>query len=167
MNNYRFNSIVSNSEQDALKEMIFKRARERAQAITDEVQADFTSTVQNEVMDLARNSFVASKNPFAQLQASAITEEEKEEAPEAVEEAEDTREIGFARRQVNDIKSQINYRNKTSNLEISSREVQEAMASARQDFSKNSSFVGALEFLNSQATISLIKNKGKSFEALA
>jgi hypothetical protein len=41
------------------------------------------------------------------------------------------------------------------------------MTDARNEFSQKSTFLGALDFLNSQASISLIKNKGKSFEALA
>lgn len=158
MNNYKFNSIVSNSEQDALKDMIFKRARERAQAITEEVQSDYTNSVKNDIMGLARDSFVASKNPFSQLV--------EQQEPEVVEERVEPEEIGFARRQVKEIKAQIGNNNKLNNADIASKEVQLAMASARQDFSKKTSFMGALEFLNSQASISLIKNKGKTFEAL-
>ena len=41
------------------------------------------------------------------------------------------------------------------------------MADAREDFVKKPSFMGALDFLNSQATISLVKSKGKSFDAIA
>ena len=41
------------------------------------------------------------------------------------------------------------------------------MDEARIGLDKKHSFMGALEFLNSQASISLVKNKGKSFEALA
>ena len=40
-------SIVNKNEADALKEMIFRRVRERSQAATDDVQAD--------VMELARD----------------------------------------------------------------------------------------------------------------
>lgn len=159
MNNYRFNSIVSNSEQEALKEMIFKRARERAQAITDEVQADYTTSVQNDVMELARDSLIQSKNPFAQMIDSP--------KPEVVEEKDETDEIGFAKRQVKEIKTQISNNSRINTADIASREVQQAMASARMDFTKKSSFMGALEFLNSQASIALIKNKGQSFEAMA
>ena len=76
-------------------------------------------------------------------------------------------EIGFAKRRVKEIKSHINnsYQNKTN--EIVNTEVVSTMNDARADFNTKSSFMGALEFLNSQASISLIKAKGKSFEALA
>ena len=161
MNNYKFNSIVSNKEQEALKEMIFKRAQERTQAFTDDVQASYTSSVQNDVMNIARDSFVSSKNPFAQLI------EPKKEEPEIVEEKNETEEIGFAKRQVSEIKTQINNNNKISSSNIANKEVELAMASARMDFTKKTSFMGALNFLNSQASIALIKNKGQTFEALA
>ena len=164
MYNYKFNSIVSNSEQDALKEMIFKRARERAQAITDEVQSNYTTNIQNDIMELARNSFVSSKNPFSQL-----VETKKEEIIEEPKETDktNTQEIGFAKRQINEIKSQINSKNNSTSADIANKEVELAMASARMDFTKKASFMGALEFLNSQASIALVKNKGKSFEAMA
>lgn len=156
MNNYRLNSLVSNSEQDALKEMILKRAKERAQSFTNEVQNDYTNNIQNDIMDLARESFNVSKNPFLQNEKNDIKPiEEKNE------------EIGFAKRQVSEIKSQIVSNNKTANYDMSSKEVESMMLLARADFSKKSSFMGALNFLNSQASIALIKNKGKNFEALA
>ena len=41
--NYQFNSYVNRKEAEALKEMIFRRARERAQSMTDDVQADVMS----------------------------------------------------------------------------------------------------------------------------
>ncbi len=156
MNNYRFNSLVSNSEQEALKEMIFKRARERAQAITNEIQSDYTTSVQNDVMDLARESFNVTKNPFAQTTKSETkpTDEKNDE-------------IGFAKRQVKEIKFQITSNNKNINYDITSRELEATMNQAREDFSKKPSFMGALNFLNSQASIALVKNKGKNFEALA
>jgi len=161
MNNYKFNSIVTNKEQEALKEMIFKRAQERAQAFTNEVQSSCTTSVQNDIMNIARDSFVSSKNPFAQLV------EPKKEEKEIVEEKSESEEIGFAKRQVNEIKTQINNTNKVASSNIANKEVELAMASARIDFTKKASFMGALNFLNSQASIALIKNKGQSFEALA
>ena len=66
MSNYNLKSIVSNSEQEALKEMIFKRVRDRAQAMNDEVQNSYTKATQNEVMDLARESLTIKQNPFAE-----------------------------------------------------------------------------------------------------
>ena len=114
------NYIVSTSEAEALKEMIFKRARERAESFNHEVNDNYTTSMQNDVMDLARNSFVANKNPFSQIKELEKKEEISQED-----------EIGFAQRR-NEIKTQINSTAKES-----------------------------------QATISLINKKNKSFEALA
>ena len=61
MSNYKYDSIVSKTEVEALKDMIFKRARERAEALNKTVQENYTSSVQKDVMDIARESFVASK----------------------------------------------------------------------------------------------------------
>ena len=160
MNNYNLNSIVSNSEQEALKEMIFKRARERAQSFTEEIQSSYTTAIQNDVMEIARETFAASKNPFAQLQETPKTEDKTENNIEK------SPEIGFAQKQVKDIKTQIENKNKSTTLEIVNKEVEQAMINARVDLSKKTSFMGALNFLNSQASIALIKNKGQAFEAV-
>lgn len=161
MNNQTLNhSIVSQSEATALKEMIFRRARERAQTLTDDIQTSYTSAVQTDIMDLARDSFVTTKNPFAQT-------EEREVKTNIEKSKTEPEEISFARKHVAEIKSQITYKNKNTNQNIANQEVESTMLEARADFSKKKSFMGALEFLNSQATIALIKNKGATFEALA
>lgn len=167
MNNHALNNfIVSQSEVAALKEMIFKRASERAQALTDEVQSSYTSSIQLDVMDLARDSFVSSKNPFSQkveqeIKTSAVESETKTETKS------ETPEIGFAKRSVEEIKSQIHYRNMNVNSNIVNREVESTMDEARADFSKKSTFMGALDFLNSQASIALVQKRDSKFEALA
>ncbi len=150
MNSYKFDSIVNRQEADALKEMIFKRARERAESITKEAQESYTSAVKNDIMDLARDTFVAKKNPFS-INTEPVESEKHEE------------EIGFSKRRVEEIKSQITYRNRA----VSEETVEETMADARSEFSSRTSFMGALNFLNSQASISLVNKRGKSFEALA
>ena len=158
MSNYNYNSIVSNQEAEALKEMIFKRARERAQAMADEVDNNYTTSVQNEIMDLARNAFVAQRNPFS------IKTETKEAS---LEEEKKNEEIGFAKRRVKEFKNQITNRSNEIGSNIATNEIELVMADTRSSIGKNYSFVGALEFLNSQASIALVKNKGKTFEALA
>ncbi len=163
MSSYRFNSIVNQQEADALKDMIFKRVRERAESLTKDTQDSYTSAIKNDIMDLARDTFVSSKNPFsitpkseAAAQAEPI-EEHKQEKPE----------IGFQQRKIADIKAQIANRNKNTVEEIANNTVNDVMADAGKEFTNKTSFMGALNFLNSQASISLISKKGKSFEALA
>ena len=154
---YNINTLVSTEEQQALKEMIFKRARERAQAFNQEVQNNYTTAIQNDVMELARDCFVATKNPFCEV--------EKEEKQDTT--VQKDAEVGFKQRNIEEIKAQIKYRNQISNEKVASGTLETNMTEARKEFSQKSTFLGALDFLNSQASISLIKNKGKSFEALA
>lgn len=154
MSSYKFDSIVNRQEADALKEMIFKRARERAESMTQEAQESYTSAVKNDIMDLARDTFVSKKNPF-----SINTEKAEEPAREA--------EVGFPQRHIEEVKAQIHYRNKVTAEEIVHNEIEETMADARSGFENKTSFMGALNFLNSQASITLVNKRGKQFEALA
>lgn len=171
MNSYKFDSIVNRQEAEALKELIFKRARERAESIVKESQAEHVTSICNDVMGLARESFVANKNPFS-ISFESKTEAMEESIPETrIEEKEDNtvldREIGFARRHASEIKLQITNRNKNSDNKITQAAKDEVMIAARNDFDNKASFTGALNFLNSQASISLVSKKGKSFEAFA
>ena len=52
MSKCTYNSIVSASEAEALKEMIFKRARERAEAMTKDVDSTYTTSIKNDIKDL-------------------------------------------------------------------------------------------------------------------
>ncbi len=163
MSTYMFNSTVTSQEADALKEMIFKRARERAQAFSDDVQSNYVSAVQNDIMDLARDSFVStSKNPFVETKEDVEAKIQTE-----IIDKQETQEIGFAKRHVDEIKKQIYAKNKITNTTITNNEVESAMEEARASLGQKSGFIGALDFLNSQASIALIKNKGNAFEAMA
>ena len=153
-------SIVGNSEAAALKEMIFKRARERAESLDKEVKASYTDDVQNDVMNIARDSFVSNKNPF-----SIIADPEKKADPAKESPAEDG--LGFPQRKIDEIKSRIVYRNKEINENASRKTIEANMQEARKDFQKKDSFIGALNFLNAQATIALVSSDGKSFNAIA
>ncbi len=160
MSSYINKSIVSNSEAAALKEMIFKRARERAESLDKEVKASYTGDVQNDVMNIARDSFVANKNPF-----SMIAEPEKKAEP--VNETRIEEGLGFQQHKIDEIKSRIVYRNKEINEGTSRQAIEATMQDARKDFQKKDSFIGALNFLNAQASIALINSDGKSFNAIA
>ena len=152
----RHNSIVDKQEAEALKELIFKRARERAEAMANEVQTSYTSGMQNDVMELARNSFNSTKNPFS----IEIKPEEKKEVVS-------TENIGFPQRKAENTKPQIINKNKISTEEITEATVLSTMNDARNELNKKSSFMGALIFLNSQGSIVLMSGKTKGFEAIA
>ncbi len=154
------NTLVNTQEADALKDMIFKRARERAENLDNNLKNSYTTSTHNEIMDLARDSFVASKNPFTTIK------EQKTEITSS-NEVKKEEQIGFPPRKVKEIKENIVQKNNDASEKIANYQVEQAMLDARQDFSKKSSFMGALNFLNSQATISLISKRAKSFEALA
>lgn len=168
MNNYRFNSIVSNSEQAALKEMIFKRANERAIEMADDIQASFTSNIQNDVMDIARESFSANRNPFSQIIKNTNEETKVHASIEKPVEVSSEDNIGFSKRVINnELKERIASNNEVSNKNVADEVLKSTMIYNNTDLTHKSSFMGALNFLNSQASIALIKNKGQKFEALA
>ena len=156
--NYQLNSYVNRQEAEALKEMIFKRARERANAMTSDVQSD--------VMSIARESFVSNNNPFSQIIAQTETEEpEQIEQPEVktsalhefVEAAETaTAEVGFP--QKNLFTAGAN-QNRIIQEQMTASQVQNTMIEAREGLSNKKSFMGALAFLNSQAAASLLNKR--------
>lgn len=162
MTNISGRTVVSTQEANALKEMIFKRARERAEALNNDTQSSYTQSAQLDVMNLARDSFVANKNPFS-LKVDNNTKAEETSGENDSRE----QEIGFARREVKEIKDQISSKNETIRNLITDKEREMIMANAKSAFTQNKQFVGALEFLNSQATLNLVQKKSQNFEALA
>ncbi len=150
MNNYKFDSIVTRSEAEALKEMIFQRARERSESMTEEVQSD--------VMDLARDSFVSKDNPFSRIIEQTESLPADSEKPAS--------EIGFTQKE-RPTSFQIKLQSKSLEEQITQATVQNNMIEARNTLSNKQSFMGALNFLNSQAAISLIKTRADKFELLA
>ena len=149
---YKFDSIVNRNEAAALKEMIFKRAQERAQVMSEDTQSD--------VMDMARDSFVSKDNPFSKIIENtkpSVVEPEKVQ-PAKVEPEQKNEEIGFpmpeARLQ----------QNKIINNQMTASAINNNMAEAREALSNNKSFMGALNFLNSQAAVSLMRTRVDKFE---
>ena len=158
--NYVFNSIVSVQEQEALKNMIFKRAQERAQALVEEVEESYTSSTKVEIMDIARNSFVSNKNPFS-IEFPA----EKEPVIEEISPKE--KAVELSKKNIENIKNNIYQKQTTIQSDIAEKVMTLNMAEARVGLDKKQAFVGALDFLNSQASLSLINKRQKGFEALA
>ena len=147
---YKFDSIVSKNEAAALKDMIFKRAQERAKSFNDDAQAD--------VMDMARDSFVSKDNPF-----SKIIENTKPENTTTKEEITKTTQkddgIGFP--MPKEVKLQ---QNNVINNQITSSAINNNMREAREALTNKKSFMGALNFLNSQAAVSLMRTRADKFE---
>ena len=167
--NYQFNSYVNRKEVESLKEMIFQRARERAQSMMGDVQQD--------VMSIARESFEVGNNPFAKIlkQAPEAAVEPKDEVisqpeeqttalHEFVEAAEaKAEEVGFVHRNFFAGTNQ----NRVIQEQTSARQIQNTMREAREGLSNKKSFMGALEFLNSQAAVSLLNRRSKGVDIVA
>ena len=161
---YQFDSFVKNSEANALKEMIFNRVRERSQSISEDVQSD--------VMDSARESFVSNNNPFSQIIAhkpaqtdsfeSAVKSVQKEaEIQQKTEIKEDA--VGFS---VHEPKARASEQTRMVQAQITSSAIMNTMDDAREGLSNKTSFMGALNFLNSQAAVSLMRTRADRFEVL-
>lgn len=151
---YKFDSIVNKQEADALKEMIFRRVRERSNSMNEEVQT--------EVMDMARDSFVSSNNPFSQIVEKTNVQPESN-PKELVQKGVDNENIGFAMPQK---QPKTFNQSHLINEQVANAEIKNNMREARAGLSNNKSFMGALNFLNSQAAISLIKTRSDKFEMI-
>lgn len=150
---YKFDTIVNRNEADALKEMIFRRARERAQSMTEDMQSD--------IMDLARDSFVSKDNPFSNIAKKDVEEPMVE--PETVEKHETNLEIGFP---IREHSARIASQNRLLSEQASSAVLVSNMQEAREGLSHKQGFMGALNFLNSQAAVSLIRTRADKFEVI-
>ena len=160
MKNYDYKSIVSKAEAEALKEMIFNRVRQRAEALNEETQDKYTTSFREDLMDVARNSFNSPENPFSQrIERRQINNSETvTKQPE----------IGFKQRTIpENIKDVIKQKNEIVNEALSHKEVTGVMDYAGADFKNTQQFVGALQFLNSQAGIYMANKNKASFETLA
>ena len=147
---YKFDSIVSKNEAAALKDMIFKRAQERAKSFNEDAQAD--------VMDMARDSFVSKDNPFSKIIENTKPENKTVE-PEAVEKKQKDDGVGFP--MPKEVKLQ---QNQVINNQITSSAINSNMREAREALTNKKSFIGALNFLNSQAAVSLMRTRADKFE---
>lgn len=146
--NQNINSFVNNNEAAALKEMIFKRAKERAQALNEDVQDD--------IMDMARESFVSKNNPFTNIVTGNRQEKEERQSEE----------IGFP---LPNLKSSQErpIQDKVINEQLSSSIVKNNMIEARESLNNKKSFIGALNFLNAKAAVSLARTRTDKFEVIA
>lgn len=170
MNTFNTPTTVNRQEAEALKEMIFNRVRARAEAMSQDVQNSCVDNFQNELMDLARSSFTTTKNPFATNSEPAQTEPIVETEPETVTlEKSDKKydNFGFATQQASYIVSQIKLNTTTKNEEITRSAISSTMDDAQKSLQNKSTFMGALNFLNSQASIAIVNKTGKRFEANA
>lgn len=152
---YNFNSYVNRDEANALKEMIFNRARERALSLEADVQSD--------VMDVARESFVSKNNPFSQIVEDAQKAAEKIEKSEPKPQ-ERPAGIGFPQRE---LKARAVEQGRMVQEQLTSAAIRNTMDEAREGLSNRKGFMAALNFLNSQAAVSLHRTPSGNFNTLA
>ena len=172
MHTFNTPTTVNRQEAEALKEMIFNRVRARAEALNKETQNSYVDNVQTELMDLARTSFVSNKNPFSSSKPLSTVEiPAKEEVEEEVTLTQTTSNniegLGFETPKSKYINSQIKLKTDISNEELTKSAVMATMDEASKSLQSKSTFMGALNFLNSQASIAIVNKTGKRFEANA
>lgn len=158
MNSTNLNGTVSYKEVEALKDMIFKRVKERAEALTSDVKSSYVENTYNDVMDLARMSFASNRNPFVieqNVEKEDVSVSQCESKEDCVNE-----KINEAREHVKILKQEIYSNQQSFNQDKREDVVKFNMLNARKVLEQRHQFVGALEFLNKQAAIEL--NIGRS-----
>ena len=170
MQSYSYRGIVSKAETEALKELIFNRARQRAEALAKDTQEQYTSSFRDELMDIARNSFNAPNNPFTQKTEPV---QQTESLPKINREHDNVKnnklnDIGFKQKTNEEsIKEIIKFKNDLAREAISQKEIAGVMNRASAGFENSQKFMGALDFLNSQAGIYMASQRKAKFDALA
>ena len=149
MSNINFNLNSNNEDYNSLREAIFKRAREKAEALNTELKSGYTSDFKNDVMESARVS--VRNNPFINLfeEETSVTEEPKVEANEVRPEIKHSRDWQPAK--AKRMPSRLN--NQLYTAAIREGAMREASATIHQ----NKSLMASLNFLNTQAAIALNK----------
>ena len=156
MSNINFNLNSNREEYNTLKEAIFKRAREKAEALNTELKSSYTSDIKNDVMESARMS--VRNNPFINLF-------EDEETPVLEVKPLPKQEIKHSR-DFHPVKQR--RLNSKLNNELYSAAVRDtAMREASESLRQNQNIMQCLTFLNTQAAIALNKpfNRTTSEEA--
>ena len=154
MSNINFNFNSGKEDFTSLKEAIFKRAREKAEALNKEVKDSYTSDVKADIMESARIS--VRNNPFINLIDTEEIEDKQVEnissestvKPEILH----SRNIDYTRKgKSRRFPSRIN--NELYTAAVREGAMREASATIRQ----NQNVMNSLKFLNTQAAIALNK----------
>ena len=146
MSNINFNLNTGKEDFTSLKEAIFKRAREKAEALNSDVKNGYTSDIKNDIMESARIS--VRNNPFLNLieEKEEITTTEVEEKPE-IKHSRDY----YPERPKRQAPSRINNQLYAAAVRDS------AMREASETLRQNQNVMRCLTFLNTQAAIALNK----------
>lgn len=156
MNNFHFVDVkpsIERSEVASIKDAIFKRAREKSNSLAKEKSENYTSQMQNDVMEIARVDFQASSmNPFNQFKDSIGLSQPEPVVQQTVQQTELPKlEEVFAREVKHNIES-------VSNKTFTQSVKDETMTAARNQFRQETNLMATLNFLNTQAAIQMAKS---------
>ena len=145
---------IDRKETASTRDAIFKRAREKAEALTEEKNENYTTQIQNDVMEIARESIRPSqKNPFNQFLENMNVQNKAEVTERTVKPKDEfiAAKEEFSRRIKHNIES-INNKTYTDSVK------DETMEAARSQFRQGTNLMATLSFLNTKAAIKMAEN---------
>jgi len=152
MDNFHFldvKSSIDRKETASIKDAIFRRAREKASSLAEEKSENYTSQVQDDVMNIARESLQASPmNPFNQFMENVGVQK----APKIVEQVKPQEK---KEEPVKELKRNIE---SVSDSAFVKSVKDETMTAARNQFRQGTNLNSILNFLNTQAAIKMAEN---------
>lgn len=155
MDHFHFINVkpsIERKDSASIKDAIFRRAKEKANSLAEEKSENYSSQVQNDVMELARESIKSSdKNPFNQFIDSVGVK--KTDSPENKLQNEEIAKLEET--YTKEIKRNIE---KVSNKVYENSVKEETMREARNQFRQGTNLMATLNFLNTQAAIKMAKN---------
>ncbi len=144
MNNYNIAGSTPNidyGDVKSVKELIFNKAREKSTSLAKASEDQMTSSIQNDVMNQARDSIASSNiKPFGMLiksSSESVLQDEKSNISDSVPE----------------LKHKIQ---SVDNSVYTASMRDETMNAARNQFSKKPTLMETLHFLNTQAAIKMV-----------
>lgn len=140
---------IDRKETASIRDAIFQRAKEKAARLTEEKSENYTSQVQNDVMEIARTSVKPSPmNPFNRFKESMGLQ--KPETNET-EKSETSVEKVVPRELKHNIQS-------VSNENYAASIKDETMRAARNQFKQETNLMATLSFLNTKAAIKMAES---------
>ena len=147
MSNINFNFNSNNEDYTSLKEAIFRRAREKAEALNSDLKSGYTSDIKNDIMESARVS--VRNNPFINLLDEETSVEEVRSV--ATPKAEIKHSRDWHAKKTRQMPSRLNNQLYTAAVRDG------AMREASETIRQNKDLMASLTFLNTQAAIALNK----------
>ena len=156
MDNFHFVDIkptIDRKETASIKDAIFRRAREKARELTEEKAENYTAEVQNDVMDIARETLQPSPmNPFNQFMENLGIQNAQREISKSIEEIEKPKVENENPKLEEIYTKEIKHNIESISDKAFANAVQtETMEEARRQFRTNLN--ETLSFLNAQAAI--------------